>query len=77
MDIDSDPFVRAQEQYGRLIFDKVLHKPYREPDNCFFGNWWWNIKLTEKQQKEAMAILRPAYDKGDIRYACVDSYRDK
>lgn len=73
MDIDSDPMIRAQEYYGRLIFDKILHKPYKEPDWCLFGNWHWNVKLTKKQRADAMAILRPAYKAGHIRYACVNS----
>lgn len=74
MDIDSDPYTRCQEELGRRIFDKVLHQPYRKPDFTWFGEWHWNIKLTKQQQKEAMAILRPAYEKGYIRYACVNSY---
>ena len=73
MDIDSDPFVQAQEHYGRRIFNEVLNEPYKEPDSCFFGNWHWDIKMTKEQRVKAMAILRPAYEAGDIRYACVNS----
>lgn len=73
MDIDSDPMVRAQERYGRRIFDEVLHLPYRKPDWCLFGNWHWNVKLTKKQQDKAYKILLDAYNVGDIRYANVDA----
>lgn len=74
MDIDSDPFVHAQERIARNIFEHILHRPYVEPNSCLFGNWHWEIKLTEKEQKQAMGILRSEYNKGNIRYACVNSY---
>lgn len=73
MEIDSDPYTRwCKISIAKEIFDKILHEPYREPDWCCFGNWHWDVKLTKKQREKAMVILKDAYEKGQIRYACVN-----
>ena len=70
LEIDSDPFARAQEPLAKTIFNDILEQEYREPNSTFFGNWTWEkVACTEKQREKIIALLSDSYDQGLIRYA--------
>ena len=70
IEIDCDPMHRYQENYGRCIFETILNKEYREPNNTFFGCWTWcGVECTVEQQESIRHLLTDAYNDGELRYA--------
>lgn len=69
LEIDSDPFKRAQKYLAKIVFEEILEQEYREPDATFFGCWTWNkVKCDKQQQKEIKKLLVDAYNTGEVRY---------
>ena len=69
LQIDCDPMNRHQEELGRHIFNSVLKKEYREPNNTFFGCWaWCGVECDDAQQEAIKNILVDAYNNNEVRY---------
>ena len=71
LEIDSDPFIRAQKYFATVVFEQILGQEYREPEETFFGCWTWHkVECTKQQQERIKDLLVDAYNTGDLRYCC-------
>lgn len=69
LEIDCPPTMRLQEPLSRSIFKDILHQKWRVPDHTFFGNWDWEITVTEEQHEKIKKFLTRAYEQNLVRYA--------
>lgn len=69
LEIDCSPTLRLQEKLSKSIFKDILHKEWRKADHMFFGNWDWEITVTEEQQEKIKQFLTRVYEQNLVRYA--------
>lgn len=69
VEIDCAPMMPRPDTYFKHICSEILHCDYFNPFSKFFGNWEWNVKVTEEQRLAIESYLTEVYNQGKIRYA--------